>query len=198
MKTNYTLLILIPLLVGCGNDLTQDISLDQNESSTIISPPLNYIEKLEKANSISYDKIINTRGAYITSMCYTQTTDTLTEHVFNPCYSCHTKGKIPNYYNDTNLQKEYNFPAEVMKNPFTNLFKDRSDRVEAITDSTILGYVRESNYFSKEGTITLAMELPKEWKGYRPDCYFNFDEEGFDLDNNGTIQAGEHLDTTPF
>ena len=198
MKTNYTLLILIPLLVGCGNDLTQDISLDQNESSTIISPPLNYIEKLEKANSISYDKIINTRGVYITSMCYTQTTDTLTEHVFNPCYSCHTKGKIPNYYNDTNLQKEYNFPAEVMKNPFTNLFKDRSDRVEAITDSTILGYIRESNYFSKEGTITLAMELPKEWKGYRPDCYFNFDEEGFDLDNNGDYTGWRAFRYYPF
>lgn len=108
------------------------------------------------------------------------------------------KGKIPNYYNDTNLQKEYNFPAEVMKNPFTNLFKDRSAQVEALTDSAILEYVRESNYFSHEGNITLAMELPKEWKGYRPDCYFNFDEEGFDQDNEGGYTGWRAFRYYPF
>ena len=57
--------------------------------------------------------------------------------------------------------------------------------MEALTDSSILEYVRESNYFSQEGNITLAMELPNEWKGYRPDCYFNFDEEGLDQDKEG-------------
>jgi len=198
MKRNYILFVLLPLLVGCGNDSIQDTSLDQNESHSIISPPLSYIEKLEEANNISYNKIINTRGAYITSMCYTQTTDTSTEHVFNPCYSCHTKGKIPNYYNDTNLQKEYNFPAEVMKNPFTNLFKDRSAQVETLTDGTILAYVRASNYFIQEGNITLDIELPKEWKGYRPDCYFNFDEDGFDLDKSGDYTGWRAFRYYPF
>lgn len=95
MKINHILFILLPLLVGCGNDSIDDTSTQQstiqkleegNESSA-----LSYIEKLEADNNISYDKIVNTRGAYITSMCYTQTTDTLTNHVFNPCYSCHTK-----------------------------------------------------------------------------------------------------------
>lgn len=202
MKKNHILLILIPLLVGCGNDSTEDTSLvlstiqnleDENESSA-----LSYIENLEDENNISYDKIINTRGAYITSMCYTQTTDSVTNYVFNPCYSCHTKGKVPNYYNDTNLQKEYNFPAEVMKNPFTNLFKDRSIHVEALTDESILAYVRASNYFSQEGNITLAMELPREWKGYRPDCYFNFDEEGFDQDKEGVYTGWRAFRYYPF
>jgi len=207
MKTKHILLILLPLLVGCGNDSKRDTSLqqstiqnleDKNASSAMISSSLSYIENLERDNNISYNKIINTRGSYITSMCYTQTTDTSTNHVFNPCYSCHTKGKIPNYYNDTNLQKEYNFPAEVMKNPFTNLFKDRSNQVKAQTDESILGYVRASNYFSQEGNITLDLELPKEWKGYRPDCYFNFDEEGFDQDNSANYTGWRAFRYYPF
>ncbi len=124
MKTNHFLLALIPLLAGCGNDSVTDRPLaqrsiqnseDKNDSLVTIAPLPSYIEKLEEDNNISYDKIINTRGAYITSMCYTKTRDPLTETVSNPCYSCHTKGNIPNYYNDTNLQEEYNFPAEMMK-----------------------------------------------------------------------------------
>ena len=207
MKTKHILLILLPLLVGCGNDSKRDTSLqqstiqnleDKNASSAMISSSLSYIENLERDNNISYNKIINTRGSYITSMCYTQTTDTSTNHVFNPRYSCHTKGKIPNYYNDTNLQKEYNFPAEVMKNPFTNLFKDRSNQVKVQTDESILAYLRASNYFSQEGNITLDLELPKEWKGYRPDCFFNFDEEGFDQDNNANYTGWRAFRYYPF
>ncbi|PHS41313.1 MAG: hypothetical protein COB07_02245 [Sulfurovum sp.] len=157
-----------------------------------------YILKLEDENNISYDKIVNTRGAYITSMCYTKTSDTLTGPISNPCYSCHTKGKVPNYYNDTNLQEEYNFPEEVMKNPFTNLFTDRSAKVAVINDNTILEYVRESNYFNSHGEILLSMELPKVWKGYRPDCYFNFDEEGFDQDKEGEYTGWRAFRYYPF
>ena len=157
-----------------------------------------YIANLESENNISYSKIINTRGAYITSMCYTKTEDKKTDKVSNPCYSCHTKGTVPNYYNDTNLQKEYNFPPEVMKNPFKNLFKDRSEAVSKIDDETILSYVRESNYFDENGSIVLAKVLPKEWKGYRPDCYFNFDEEGFDKTPDGDYTLWRAFRYYPF
>ena len=112
MKRNIILLTLLPLFVGCGNHSTSDTSSVES-----------YIQNLEVENNISYAEIVNTRGSYITSMCYTKTMDETTNRVFNPCYSCHTKGEIPNYYNDSNLQVEYNFPAEVMTNPFTNLFK---------------------------------------------------------------------------
>ena len=145
----------------------------------------NYIKDLELENNISYEDVVNTRGAYVTSMCYTKTKDNETKIISNPCYSCHTVGKIPNYYNDTNLQKEYNFPIEMMKNPFTNLFKDRSEEVNKISDKTILNYIRKSNYFDDNGNIKLSQELPKDWRGYRPDCYYNFDDDGFDRDKKG-------------
>jgi len=187
MKRNTILLILLPLLVGCGNDSISNLSSVQS-----------YIQNLEDENNISYTKIVNTRGSYITSMCYTKTMDETTNTVFNPCYSCHTKGKIPNYYNDSNLQIEYNFPAEMMKNPFTNLFKERSAQVVSMTDSATLQYVRESNYLNHDGDILPALDLPAEWKGYRPDCYFNFDDDGFDQNPKGKYTGWRAFRYYPF
>ena len=157
-----------------------------------------YIQSLESDNNISYDKILNTRGAYITSMCYTKTKDDNTGMVSNPCYSCHTRGREPNYFNDTSLQKNYNFPLEVRKNRFSNLFKDRSTAVKPIDDEKILKYIRQTNYFDKNGNIILADRLPKDWAGYRPDSYFNFDEEGFDRDKQGDYTLWRAFRYYPF
>jgi len=174
----YFLLFLTTLLLfsGCksSNEDATTQQLDTQKST--------YLHQLEVDNNISYEEIRNTRGTYITSMCYTKTKDEKSGNISNPCYSCHTKGKIPNYTNDTNLQKEYNFPQEMRKNPFSNLFRDRSAAASKITDDEILDYIRTSNYFDKNGNIYLASTLPKDWEGYRPDCYYNFDNEGFDRD----------------
>ncbi|MFT5659660.1 MAG: hypothetical protein ACI9TV_000282 [Sulfurimonas sp.] len=169
-----------------------------DNSSVNSTDKISYLQNLENDNNISYDKIINTRASYITSMCYTKTEDNVTGAISNPCYSCHTVGKIPNYYNDTNLQLEYNFPHEIMKNPYINLFKDRSVEVQKISDESILEYVRESNYIDTNGTIILADKLPESWKGYKPDCYFNFDDEGFDKDNNNEYTLWRAFRYYPF
>lgn len=157
-----------------------------------------YIRQLEKDNNISYEKIINTQGAYITSMCYTKTQDEKSKRTFNPCYACHTKGKVPNYYNDTNLQESYNFPPTMMKNPFSNLFKDRTKEIAKISDQAIRSYVKESNYMDSSGKIILDKILPSSWKGYRPDCYYNFDKEGFDRDPEGDFTLWRAFRYYPF
>ncbi len=187
MRYVYGSVAAVLLLSGCNGNLSQE----KDESS-------HYIQNLEKENHISYEKIVNTRGAYITSMCYTKTKDGATGEISNPCYSCHTKGKIPNYFNDTNLQKEYSFPVEVLKNPFHNLFKDRSEKVATISDTDILAYVRESNYFNNKGDIALQEKLPSDWKGYVPDCYYHFDEEGFDHDSTGEYTRWRAFRYYPF
>ena len=157
-----------------------------------------YIQTLEAENSISYVKIINTRTAYITPMCYTKTSDRLETKVFNSCYPCHTKGKIPNYINDSHLQEAYNFPRQAMRNPYTNLFKDKRREVGRMRDRSILDYIRRSNYFTSKGEIVLSQKLPDTWKGYRPDCYFNFDEEGFDKDKEGAYTGWRAFRYYPF
>ncbi len=187
-----TIIFAIPLLWGgCSNSIKETTTNSDINSTT-------YIKNIEKTNKISYSKIVNSRGTYITSMCYTKTKDKDTNTISNPCYSCHTKGKVPNYYNDTILQKEYSFPPEMIKNPFSNLFKDRSVEVSMIDDETILKYIRESNYFDKNNTIILSSTLPKDWGGYRPDCYYDFDDEGFDHKPNGDYTLWRAFRYYPF
>lgn len=176
MKTTLLLSAMAAMIIGCGDHSNTDTEKQISSSKS------SYLQNLENDNNISYVEVMNTRGAYITSMCYTKTQDETAGTVSNPCYSCHTKGKLPNYYNDTNLQVEYRFPEKLMKNPFSNLFKDRSSLVAQISDDAILEYVRKSNYFDEDGGISLLKDLPSDWEGYKPDCYFNFDEEGFDKD----------------
>ncbi len=147
-------------------------------------------------------------SAYISQMCYTKTKDKQGK-VHNPCFACHTKPKEPNpAYEDEQLQSIYDFPAPVLKNPFKNHFRDFSYIADKISNKEIEEYVNEDNYI-KDGKIILAQKLehfPKEWDydrdgkwdGYIPDCYYNFDSEGFDRDKNGAYTGWRAFGYTPF
>lgn len=191
MKKSHIIYLLTGLigavwLTGCANENAPD------DSATA-----QYLKKLEQDNHIDYDKIVNTPGAYIMSMCYTRTQDD-NGSLHNPCYTCHTKGKEPNYNNDSNLQKEYSFPDKMRVNPFSNLFKDRSEAVANISDEDILNYIRQSNYFDDQGQVTLAQNLPDDWQGYRPDSQFNFDAQGFDHSSDGSYTGWRAFRYYPF
>ncbi len=137
-----------------------------------------YLRKLEAENGIAYYTIDN-YGGYIPPMCYTKTEDEK-GIIHNPCYTCHTPGKPPNFWTDTELQEAYDFPNAMLENPYKNLFTDATEEIDSIDTKYIYSYIRKSNYFDTDGKILLQKLLPKDWKGYVPDCYFNFDEEGFD------------------
>ncbi len=149
--------------------------------------------------------------AYIPSQCYTKTIDEKNENIVsNPCFTCHTINKEPNYtLEDDSLQEVYDFPEFALKNHWTNLFKDRTKEVKKISDKKILKYVRENNYKDKNNTIILQNKLkniPKhwdfnnnnKWDGYIPDCEFNFDKEGFDRFKNGDITGWRAFAYYPF
>lgn len=148
--------------------------------------------------------------AYITSQCYTKTQDEYNQDILhNPCFSCHTKNKIPNYtLYDDDMQLAYDFPAIAFKNHWTNLFLDRTKAVEAISDKEILTYVRQNNYM-KNNKIILAQKLKNlskkwdfndngVWDGYIPDCYFHFDNEGFDKNPKGEYTGWRAFAYYPF
>lgn len=146
--------------------------------------------------------------AYITSQCYTKTTDAQ-NRVYNPCFSCHTKAMEPNYINDEELQLSYAFPPAALKNPYTNLFKDRREAIARISDEAILNYVREDNYKTPSGGLILAEKLAQvpagwdfngdgQWDGYVPDCYFAFDNQGFDRTPSGGYTGWRAFGYYPF
>ncbi len=122
------------------------------------------------------------REAVVPPMCYTRT-----EGKHNPCYVCHQdaiQGR-PNRMNDGELQRAYSFSELGMRNHWNNLFRDRSQRVAAISDDEILTWIAQDNYSE------LAPRLRDAgFRGYVPDlsdlqlAAAAFDEEGFARDGS--------------
>lgn len=198
----YIAIIVLLLLSGCG---------DSEESKNIENTKdVSYNDRNITAISIDFQTTTaqNNKAAYITSQCYTKTVDAENKK-HNPCFSCHINSSEPNYVDDWELQGSNDFGEYSKHNRFTNLFKDRTEIVAQISDAEIKSYVRENNYM-KNGELLLAQklqnELPQEWdsngdgvwKGYIPDCYFNFDQEGFDKTPEGDYTLWRAFAYYPF
>ncbi|OWY13288.1 hypothetical protein B6V72_10885 [Thioclava sp. F34-6] len=141
--------------------------------------------------------VLDNPTAYIPPQCYTKTEDKAGE-VHNPCQTCHTYPRHPNYVRDADLQTEYAFPGPALENPWRNLFVDRRAEVAATNSAEIRAYVRQDNYHDAAGGIALAAKLadpPADWDvngngawdGYIPDVQFAFDDEGFDRRPDGSL-----------
>ena len=153
-------------------------------------------------------RTLHNKTAYIPPQCYTKTKDKQ-GNIHNPCFACHTQTKRPNYINDSDLQQSYSFTDTASKNPWTNLFKDRTAEVAAISDTEIRQYIRKSNYFDDQGIIKLSAklkQLPKNWdynhdghwNGYTPDIWFNFDNAGFDHAPSGKLTGWRAFGYYPY
>lgn len=122
------------------------------------------------------------REAVIPPQCYTRT-----EGQFNPCYVCHQnaiEGR-ENVMNDGGLQVAYSFSDVGLKNHWNNLFEDRSEAVEKISDKEILEWVAEDNYSDLAPRLKSA-----KFEGWIPDLKNlqlgkdAFDEYGFAKDGS--------------
>lgn len=125
------------------------------------------------------------REATVPPQCYTRT-----EARYNPCYVCHQdaiEGR-ENVMNDGDLQEAYSFSDLGMTNQWSNLFRDRSKLVAAITDERILRYIAGDNYSELPGRLREA-----NFKGWIPDLRdlqlgaAAFDEHGFARDGSGWV-----------
>lgn len=145
---------------------------------------------------------------YIPPQCYTRTEDDK-GNAHNPCYTCHTAPRRPNFTGDADLQLGYAFADLLTTNHWNNLFRDRSAAVAAIGDDEIRDYIRRSNYFDTDGGIVLQQrlgEVPRawdfngngRWDGYIPDARFNFDAEGFDRSADGALTGWRAFAYYPF
>ncbi|HXS18610.1 MAG TPA: hypothetical protein VN764_15540, partial [Polyangiaceae bacterium] len=114
----------------------------------------------------------------IPAQCYTKSDGTS-----NPCWVCHTDSHPPNSMTDFRLQAEYAFSEEGQKNHWTNLFVDRRAKMQQMSDSYVLSYIRGDNY----ARLREVMRDRTDFPGYVPDLDFNlgFDELGFAKDGSG-------------
>ncbi len=154
------------------------------------------------------ERTLVNKTAYIPPQCYTKTRDE-NGAVQNPCYSCHTESRRPNFINDSDLQLIYSFPTYALNNHWQNLFKDRRSAISDIDEKEIVAYISADNYLNADGSIRIAeklRQLPVDWdydgngiwEGYVPDAYFNFDDEGFDRKPNGDYTGWRAFAYYPF
>ncbi|MFP5414647.1 MAG: hypothetical protein ACLGG1_06510 [Gammaproteobacteria bacterium] len=119
--------------------------------------------------------------AVIPPQCYTKT-----ETQYNPCYVCH-QAAVPgreNRMDDGILQQEYQFSDVGLRNHWRNLFEDRSERVAAISDAEILGWVDDDNYSALAPSLRAA-----EFKGWIPDLT-GLESGAAAFDENGLARDG--------
>ena len=189
----FSIIFLIVFFNGCQNS---------SESSTQINEAITKID-------FKSTTPINNKAAYVTSQCYTKTEDNITDIKHNPCFSCHINSEVPNYIDDADLQTGFDFSEYTKSNRFINLFKDRTTLVNNISDAEILEYIKKNNYKDSNNNLLLKNKLsslPEEWDvnsngiwdGYMPDCYFNFDNEGFDKTPNGKYTLWRAFAYYPF
>jgi hypothetical protein len=125
----------------------------------------------------SIGKSLNLEAA-VPPMCYTKTGG-----VSNPCWTCHTQPSGRNHKNDWDQQREYNFSEFARTNRWDNLFRDRRAEVAAISDETILTWMRQDNY----RPLQEALAGRGDFRGWRPDLDLaqGFDEDGLARDGSG-------------
>ncbi|MCG8316641.1 MAG: hypothetical protein MI976_25790, partial [Pseudomonadales bacterium] len=189
-KTSRIILILISsILAACSanvNEVVQSPNAAPNNPlplyEQVVAMLLGSDEVIAPRPKVYPVQTVYNREAIIPPMCYTRT-----ESKNNPCYVCH-QDALPgreNVMNDADLQEAYSFSDLGMTNHWHNLFKDRSDRVAAITDADILEWVNTDNYSE------LAPRLREYgFNGWIPDLQNlhlaadAFDEQGFAKDGS--------------
>ncbi len=168
--------------------------------STVFNITLTVITQPLFADDIDIKSLqVDNEAAYIPAQCYVKSEIETNsgKKIVNPCYSCHTRSPEPNYINDEELQLNYSLPESALENPWKNLFANREEKANKISNSDIEKYIHKNNYLDKNKIVIeqkLTSALPsswdyndnKKWDGFIPDCYYNFDELGFDRDNNGS------------
>ncbi len=120
-------------LMGCMDRNDEQAGRNETHHADHITA-LNYIEQGELYNA----------EAVIPPQCYTKT-----EGVNNPCYICHQsydEKHRPNQMRDGTLQGAYAFSDVGVSNSWTNLFVDRTESIEKISDSVMHKYVSQDNY----------------------------------------------------
>ncbi|WP_319381032.1 hypothetical protein [Thiomicrorhabdus sp.] len=186
MKLKLFSLLFASLLAGCNQD-------GASEKTGSDSPDQSISESKVDTSMISSSLLWADRGEFynlegpIPPQCYTRT-----EGKFNPCFTCHQTypdRSRPNDMDDGYLQGQYDFSEVGVNNHWKNLFVDRSQAIEELSDEFILEYISEDNYSALYDRWEQEGSEPYEAIGLKHfgDAEMAFDDQGFALDHSGWI-----------
>jgi hypothetical protein len=200
---NLLLPLIFVALAGCFNQGDEAVSETVENSSSVVEKILEKAPEVDdeyvsiddpkmdnNASQASYrlftaeSNLAINKEAVIPPQCYTKH-----EGQHNPCMICHQNYAYksrPNYMYDAGLQSAYEFSEYGFTNRWENLFEDRRERIDAISDSEIVGYINEDNYTP----LIKNLELSENWEGPIPkidNLHLGpeaFDDDGFAKDGS--------------
>lgn len=146
----HTFLVLITLtLFSCDSANIKNETAEQY--------PYQTRDQVPAMAFLSHNETYNLE-AVIPPQCYTKTNG---EN--NPCYVCHQtyQQPRPNIMHDGSLQGNYEFSDLGSTNQWKNLFVNRQEKAQQITDEDIVSWVNQDNYQS----FIKRLKQNKHWQG---------------------------------
>lgn len=150
---------LILLMCSACSEQSREALINKTDVEKLLAAPYSEGDAIPATAYIKHQEIYNAESV-IPPQCYTKTQGTN-----NPCYACHQSYKDnpnrSNTMNDGDLQGEYQFSDLGTKNHWKNLFVDRTQLIEKISDEEIKQWISQDNY----ADFVEKFSSNKNWQG---------------------------------
>ncbi len=181
-----TLIISILFILSACSEQSNEVSIDKKTDAELsLATPYSEGDAIPAMAYIEHQEIYNAESV-IPPQCYTKTQGTN-----NPCYTCHqsytNSPDRPNTMNDGYLQGEYQFSDLGTKNHWKNLFIDRSQLIEQISDKEIKQWISQDNY----ADFVESFSSNKNWQG-EVTAIKNLAYPNKAFDDKGLAKDGSH------
>ena len=181
-----TLIISILFILSACSEQSNEVSIDKKTDAELsLAAPYSEGDAIPAMAYIEHQEIYNAESV-IPPQCYTKTQGTN-----NPCYTCHqsytNSPDRPNTMNDGYLQGEYQFSDLGTKNHWKNLFIDRSQLIEQISDKEIKQWISQDNY----ADFVESFSSNKNWQG-EVTAIKNLAYPNKAFDDKGLAKDGSH------
>jgi len=181
-----TLIISILFILSACSEQSNEVSIDKKTDAELsLAAPYSEGDAIPAMAYIAHQEIYNAESV-IPPQCYTKTQGTN-----NPCYTCHqsytNSPDRPNTMNDGYLQGEYQFSDLGTKNHWKNLFIDRSQLIEQISDKEIKQWISQDNY----ADFVESFSSNKNWQG-EVTAIKNLAYPNKAFDDKGLAKDGSH------
>ena len=177
--------ILVLLICSACSEQSKEVLISKTDAVNLLAAPYSEGDDIPATAYIEHQEVYNAESV-IPPQCYTKT-----EGTNNPCYACHQSYKDnpdrSNTMNDGDLQGEYQFSDLGTKNHWKNLFVDRTQFIEKISDDEIKQWISQDNYTD----FVKKFSTNESWQGeVTPIKNLAYPNKAFD--DKGLAKDGSH------